>query len=168
MTFQTFKTGLLIAALATLVAACSSTSTEDGSADEGMYDSGGTSTGTVGSDSPYGSGSDLGAGGLDTVFYFEFDKAVLRSDARAALDTHAQRLRGSDRQIRLEGHADERGTREYNMALGERRANAVKEYLTLQGVNGNNLEVISYGEERPAQLGSDEQSLSLNRRVEMK
>ena len=81
---------------------------------------------------------------------------------------HAQRLRGGNRQVRLEGHADERGTREYNMALGERRANAVKEYLTLQGVNGANLEVISYGEERPAQLGSDDQSWSLNRRVEMK
>lgn len=164
MTFQTLKTGFLVAVLSTLLAACSSTSSEDGTG-EGLSGSG-VGTGTAGSGST--SGSDLGAGGVATVFYFEFDKAVLTSEARTALDTHAQRLSGSDRQIRLEGHGDERGTREYNMALGERRANAVREYLVMQGMNGNNLEVISYGEERPAQLGSDEQSWSLNRRVEMK
>ncbi|HLS98840.1 MAG: peptidoglycan-associated lipoprotein Pal [Porticoccaceae bacterium] len=165
MTFQTLKTGFLVAVLSTLLAACSSTSTEDGAGADGMSGSG-VGTGTAGDGSAYG--DDLGAGGVATVFYFEFDKAVLTSEARAALDIHAQRLRGGNRQVRLEGHADERGTREYNMALGERRANAVKEYLTLQGVNAANLEVISYGEERPAQLGSDDQSWSLNRRVEMK
>jgi len=164
MTFQTLKTGFLVALLSTLLAACSSTSTEDGTG-EGLSGSG-VGTGTAGSGSAYG--DDLSAGGVATVFYFEFDRAVLTPEARAALDTHAQRLRGGNRQVRLEGHADERGTREYNMALGERRANAVREYLIMQGMNGNNLEVISYGEERPAQLGSDEQSWSLNRRVEMK
>lgn len=164
MTFQTLKTGFLVAVLSALLAACSSTGSEDGTG-EGLSGSG-VGTGTADSGSAYG--DDLGAGGVATVFYFEFDKAVLTSEARAALDTHAQRLRGSDRQIRLEGHGDERGTREYNMALGERRANAVREYLIMQGLNGNNLESISYGEERPAQLGSDEQSWSLNRRVEMK
>jgi peptidoglycan-associated lipoprotein len=162
MVFQSAKSWMLVAVLSLLVAGCSSTSTQDGS--ETASD---VATGTV-TDNGYGDGSDLGAGGVATVFYFEFDKAVLNAEARAALNIHAERLRGGSRQIRLEGHADERGTREYNMALGERRANAVKEYLTLQGVNGNNLEVISYGEERPAQIGSDEQSWSMNRRVEMK
>lgn len=167
MNFQALKTGFLVAVLSALLAACSSTSTEDGADGVGISGSdSGISTGTTGAGGAYG--SDLGAGGVDTVFYFEFDRAVLRPDARAALDIHAQRLRGNDRRVRLEGHADERGTREYNMALGERRANAVKEYLVLQGVNPSQLEVISYGEERPAQLGSDEQSWSLNRRVEMK
>ncbi|MCK9469469.1 MAG: peptidoglycan-associated lipoprotein Pal [Porticoccaceae bacterium] len=169
MTFQTLKTGFLVAVLSGLLAACSSTSTEDGSDGVGVSGTGtdgGITTGTTDTGGAYG--SDLGAGGIDTVFYFEFDRAVLRPEARAALDIHAQRLRSGDRQVRLEGHADERGTREYNMALGERRANSVKEYLVLQGVNPSQLEVISYGEERPAQLGSDDRSWSLNRRVEMK
>src|SRR5690606_11099185 len=165
MTFQTLKTGSLVAVLSTLLAACSSTSTEDGAGADGMSGRG-VGTGTAGDGSAYG--DDLGAGGVATVFYFEFDKAVLTSEARAALTIHAQRLRGGNRQVRLEGHADERCTREYNMALADRRANAFKEYLTLQGVNAANLEVISYGEERSSHLGSDDQSWSLNRRVEMK
>jgi peptidoglycan-associated lipoprotein len=103
-----------------------------------------------------------------TTFYFEYDSSDLKPEAMRALDVHAKDLQSAGNRVVLEGHTDERGTREYNMALGERRANAVKEYLVLQGVNPSQLEVISYGEERPAQLGSDEQSWSLNRRVEMK
>ena len=68
----------------------------------------------------------------------------------------------------MEGHADERGTREYNMALGERRAIAVKEFLVFQGVAANRIEVISYGEERAAAYGSNDRAWSLNRRVELK
>jgi len=68
----------------------------------------------------------------------------------------------------LEGHADERGTREYNMALGERRAKAVSRFLTVQGAGSNQIEVVSYGEERPAMMGHDEGSWSQNRRVELK
>jgi len=166
MSFQTIKTGFLIALLSTFLAACSSTSTEDGSAGAGMDGSaGGVSTGAAGSGSAYG--DDLSAGGVATVFYFDFDSSTLKSEARAALNMHAQRLKANPIYVRLEGHADERGSREYNMALGERRANAVKEYLVLQGVNGEYLEAISYGEERPAALGSDDSSWSLNRRVEM-
>lgn len=166
MNLQNLKAVFLITAMSIFLAACSSTSTEDSAGDGAYGDGSAVGTGTAGDGSAYG--EDLGAGGVDTVFYFEFDKAILRPEARAALDIHAQRLRGTSRQVRLEGHADERGTREYNMALGERRANAVKEYLVIQGVSSDNLEVISYGEERPAQLGSDEQSWSMNRRVEMK
>ncbi|MAT51797.1 MAG: peptidoglycan-associated lipoprotein [Porticoccaceae bacterium] len=166
MNLQNLKAVFLITVMSIFLAACSSTSTEDSAGDSAYGDGSAVGTGTAGDGSAYG--EDLGAGGVDTVFYFEFDKAILRPEARAALDIHAQRLRGTSRQVRLEGHADERGTREYNMALGERRANAVKEYLVIQGVSSDNLEVISYGEERPAQLGSDEQSWSMNRRVEMK
>ncbi len=104
----------------------------------------------------------------DTVFYFEFDKAVLSADARAALIAHAAFLKQYPSDIRLEGHADERGTREYNMALGERRAIAVKEFLVLQGVPGNTIEVISYGEERAASFGSNAAAWRMNRRVELK
>ncbi|UTW46459.1 OmpA family protein [bacterium SCSIO 12696] len=106
--------------------------------------------------------------GVDTIFYFDFDKAVLKPEAREALSAHAEVLRNSPRNVRLEGHADERGTREYNLALAERRANTVRDYLLLQGVNGSYIEVISYGEEEPAVSGSDAESYALNRRVELK
>lgn len=104
----------------------------------------------------------------ETVFYFDFDKALLKADSRAALLEHATALKSNTRNVRLEGHADERGTREYNMALGERRAIAVKEFLVFQGVAANRIEVISYGEERAASYGSNESAWSLNRRVELK
>lgn len=105
---------------------------------------------------------------IDTTFYFEFDSAVLTSGARAALMLHAEQLTASPRSVRLEGHADERGSREYNMALGERRANAVRDFLVLQGVNVANIETVSYGEERPAVMGTGESAWSKNRRVELK
>lgn len=104
----------------------------------------------------------------DTVFYFAFDKAVLSDDSRAALVENAQFLMSNPRAIRLEGHADERGTREYNMALGERRANAVKDFMIMQGVSGSMIEVISYGEEQAASFGSSAAAWSMNRRVELK
>lgn len=107
------------------------------------------------------------ATGLDTVFYFDFDKSQLRVDVRAALDEHAAYLRNKTGVIRLEGHADERGTREYNLALGERRARAIADYLTIQGVPNSQIETISYGEEKPAAVGHTEAAWSNNRRVEL-
>jgi peptidoglycan-associated lipoprotein len=77
-------------------------------------------------------------------------------------------LKNNSQRVRLEGHADERGTREYNQALGARRANAVADYLVLQGVSRSRVETISYGEERPAATGSGESAWSKNRRVELK
>lgn len=108
------------------------------------------------------------AGDLVNVFYFDFDKSTLTASARAALDAQAAYLRGNNVSVRLEGHADERGSREYNLALGERRAKAVADYLAIQGVSRSRMEVVSYGEERPVSLGSDESSWSANRRVELK
>ena len=106
--------------------------------------------------------------GVDTIFYFEFDRAVLKPEVREALAAHAGQLRSNPRSIRLEGHADERGTREYNLVLAERRANTVRDFLVLQGVDGSIIEVVSYGEEKPAAYGSDSESMALNRRVELK
>ena len=103
-----------------------------------------------------------------TIFYFDFDKALLKTESRTALLEHALVLKSNSRSIRLEGHADERGTREYNMALGERRAIAVKEFLVLQGISADRIEVISYGEERATAYGSNSEAWSLNRRVELK
>lgn len=108
------------------------------------------------------------AAALQTVFYFDFDQATLSSDTRAALDAQAASLKGGNSKVRLEGHADERGTRDYNMALGERRANAVANYLIINGVERYRVEVVSYGEERPMADGSDEGSYAKNRRVEIK
>lgn len=102
------------------------------------------------------------------VFYFDFDQSELKPEAREALVYHAEQLlANSNIRVRLEGHADERGTREYNLALGERRAQAVQRYLEVQGVPSSRLEIISYGEERPAQSGTTEAAYALNRRVEL-
>ena len=104
----------------------------------------------------------------DTLFFFGFDKSDLSQDALDDLDAHAKYL-AADRsaKVRLEGHADERGSRAYNLALGERRANAVARYLVIQGVNRSQIESISYGEERPLSLSRDENGWSRNRRVEL-
>jgi len=103
---------------------------------------------------------------LDTVF-FDFNEYSLTASARRVLDANADCLRSrSNSRITLAGHADERGTEEYNLHLGEKRANAVKKYLTTLGVEGSKLNTISYGEERPAARGADEGSWSQNRRVE--
>jgi len=161
---------LLLGLLSFGLIGCGSSATRTGGADGGSatVGDGGVATGTV-SDSGLrgGSAGDL-ASVADTVFYFDFDKSILKPEARTALEMHAASLRNNNRSIRLEGHADERGTREYNMALGERRAMVVKEFLVLQGVGGDRIEVISYGEESPAASGSNEEAWSLNRRVEMR
>jgi len=102
------------------------------------------------------------------VIYFDFDKSDIKSDSRDIIAAHAKYLAGhSSARITLEGHADERGSREYNMGLGERRANAVSKFMMLQGVAARQIEVISYGEERPAAFGHDESSWQLNRRAEI-
>lgn len=102
-----------------------------------------------------------------TLYYFAFDSYNLNTQARADLDVVAKLLKASGEKVRLEGHADERGSRDYNLALGEKRANAVANYLTVQGVKASQLEIISYGKEKPAVLGSNEDAWSKNRRVEL-
>lgn len=103
-----------------------------------------------------------------TTFYFDFDQSVIKPEARAALEAHAQKISSTNASVVLEGHADERGTREYNLALGERRAEAVARYLTALGVSSAKIESVSYGEERPASMAHDEAGWSLNRRVELR
>ena len=101
------------------------------------------------------------------VVYFEFDKADVRSDMRTVLQRNAEWLRRHPRvKVSVEGNCDERGTEEYNMALGQRRAEAVKSYLVSLGIASNRLSTISYGEERPADPGHDESAWAKNRRVE--
>ncbi len=104
----------------------------------------------------------------DLVVYFEYDLSDIRSEFNAMLAAHGRYLANNpSANIRLEGHADERGSREYNIGLGERRAQAVRRVLLLQGASGTQISTVSYGEERPAILGSDEEAWKLNRRVEL-
>ncbi|MFZ9395492.1 MAG: peptidoglycan-associated lipoprotein Pal [Erythrobacter sp.] len=100
------------------------------------------------------------------VIFFDTDRFNIDSADAAALQTQAQYLaQYSQVSITIEGHADERGTREYNLALGERRANSAKNYLVSLGVNANRIATVSYGKERPVALGSDEASWARNRRA---
>lgn len=109
--------------------------------------------------------ADLAATAGDRVF-FTFDAYALSADARATLSRQAQWLRQHPRVAFLvEGHADERGTREYNLALGDRRARAAADFLTQQGIAPGRITTISYGKERPEALGSDEASHAQNRRA---
>ena len=108
------------------------------------------------------------ASAVGSVFYFDYDSSSLGDDARAAIDAHVALMMSGSGNVRLEGHTDERGTREYNLALGERRANAVRDYMVASGVPAYRIETISYGEENPVAYGSGESSWSKNRRVEIK
>ncbi|MBX9914354.1 MAG: OmpA family protein [Pseudomonadaceae bacterium] len=102
-----------------------------------------------------------------TTFYFAYDSSDLLPEAMRALDVHAKDLKGDGSRVVLQGNTDQRGTREYNMALGERRGMAVQRYLVLQGVSPAQLEVVSYGKERLAATGTDEDSMAQNRRVNL-
>lgn len=105
---------------------------------------------------------------IGRVFYFEFDRSELRPEARTQLSQHARYLRdNSGSRVVIYGHTDERGTREYNLALGERRAAAVRSYLQSLGVANRQMSVVSYGEERPVDPRSNEQAWALNRRAEL-
>lgn len=174
-TEKIFKFGMAMLLTLTL-AACASSDTDETSGSD-VIDSSNSSSGS-------GSATSSGAGGSSslttaqmeqrdaamdtTVFYFEFDRSDLSAEARAALVYHANYLKDNpSARYRLEGHADERGTREYNLALGERRAQAVERYLQVQGVSSNQLETISYGEENPVDPGTSEAAYSRNRRVEI-
>jgi peptidoglycan-associated lipoprotein len=102
------------------------------------------------------------------VVYFDYDQADIRPEFNAMLEAHGRFLASNtNSQVRLEGHTDERGSREYNIGLGERRAQAVRRVLMLQGATAAQVSTVSYGEERPSASGSDEESWRLNRRVEL-
>jgi len=154
MITKALKQGLTLAVVMSFLVGCSSS------------DNKGTETPTTGT-APV-TDTSASAETLSSVVYFDFDQYALTAESRAVLLAHADKLKGASVAVRLEGHADERGSREYNMALGEKRANAVRDFLVTQGVNGSSLEVVSFGEEQPAATGSDEASWSQNRRVEVK
>jgi peptidoglycan-associated lipoprotein len=131
---------------------------------------GGSTSATSGSTGITGSALDSATTkALQTlVIYFDFDQAEIKPEFADVVRAHGQRLAtNANLQVRLEGHTDERGSREYNIGLGDRRAKSVQRALMLNGANASQITTVSYGEERPAATGSDEESWRLNRRVEI-
>ena len=173
---QTIKMGLMAFSLFALVACSSSGDTDESGAMGSEGSSSSSSSGSTARTNPGSTSGQLTQEEIraqnalrQTVFYFDFDIAEFKAADRETLSFHARDLAAnSSKRIRLEGHADERGTREYNLALGERRANSARDFLIQEGVNSSLIEVISYGEESPAAMGSNEESWALNRRVELK
>ncbi len=134
-------------------------------------DAGATTSGT-GSD-PYGDVEEIddpfANSEVDNVIYFEFDSSEVRAQDQDIVAGHATMLNSNPNlRVRLEGHADERGSREYNIGLGERRAQSVRRALMFQGARTPQIRTVSFGEERPAAMGSTESAYSQNRRVEIR
>ena len=124
--------------------------------DDGTSGSGGTQSGT----------GDVDPLSVRTV-YFGYDEAIINDEAQAIIRAHAEVLvENPDATVLISGHADERGTREYNLALGDQRAEAVSSYFQEFGVDVSRISVVSFGEESPAAMGSNESAWSLNRRAE--
>jgi len=146
---------LLLAGALALSACATTNKTSSGSAGQG--------TGSAGGPIP-GSQEDLVVNVGDRVF-FDYNEYALKDEGRATLQRQAAWMKKYPSVVvQVEGHCDERGTREYNLALGERRANSVKNYLVALGVDANRLQTISYGKERPAVEGHDDASFAQNRR----
>ena len=148
-----FRTTFPALALAGLLAACA--------APQEAATVGGAGAGAI---TP-GTQEDLVANVGDRVF-FDFDRSSVRADQRPVLERQAAWLAQHPQvQVMVEGHADERGTREYNLALGQRRANAARDVLVASGVAGARIQTISYGKDRPEALGSNEEAWAQNRRA---
>ncbi len=162
--FSKIAFGTLVVAF--LVAGCAKKTTPSG-AGEGGTTSGSGPEATAGSESPVGGGSsDASLSSLPKA-YFEFNSSNIRDADRPGLTSASGLLKKSKSAVTIEGHCDERGSVEYNLALGERRAQSVKSYLVKLGVDGKRLSTISYGEERPADTGHDEAAWAKNRRAEL-
>ena len=170
MALQNTITRLLPLTLAAcLLAGCGGTNTiPDPEPDDSTMGGGADSSGSGDFDG-FGGGEEIPFGGeaaeLADTIYFDFDSYEVRSGDADIVSRHSIQILDSGASVRLEGHADERGSREYNIGLGERRAQAVRRMLMIQGVPATQISTVSFGEERPAELGSDEAAYAANRRV---
>lgn len=161
---------VLVAVLSLLLAACGGDKGIKGEEGDiaGAGEDGVTASGLAGEDGASGSalGADMEQLLSTNTVYFEFDSSAVDQESQRVIEAHSQFLiENPDVNVVLEGHADERGTREYNLALGERRANSVAEIMMAYGVSAGRIQTISYGEERPAALGGGESAWQQNRRV---
>ncbi len=158
--------GLIALVMALLLTGCGGNAKDD---QDGAANGTSVETGGVAGEGGIG-GEQLGADGRPTTLriHFEFDSAKVSDDSRITLEAHASYLSANpDIKLKLEGHTDERGTREYNLALGERRANSAAKLLKVLGVDGARIETTSYGEEKPVDENHDDTAWSQNRRVEI-
>jgi peptidoglycan-associated lipoprotein len=164
--------------VAVTLAGCAGTATKEQedlgygtySGEAGGAQSGGVGEGGVAGGAALDDSASAGprASARNRTVYFDFDRDEVKPEFRQIVADHGRYLAANPAvRVRLEGHADERGSREYNIGLGERRAQAVRQALLLQGAAASQLSTVSYGEERPAMTGSDEESWALNRRVEI-
>jgi peptidoglycan-associated lipoprotein len=178
------RTSLCVAALVALLAGCSSPVKLDegapvadakptpvgpgsGAAGAGAAGAGASQSGVTTVDAT--KTAPAAASGLGRVVYFDFDSYALREEFRPLIEAHAKALTAArNKRILIEGHTDERGGREYNLALGQRRAEAVARSLALLGVASGQVEAVSFGKERPAVDGHDESAWAKNRRAEIK
>jgi len=163
---------LVVLLLTALLAGCpASPSIPDPEPTDTTYGDSGASTDGM-DDGGMGDGEfieDPSAGELGMVIYFDFDSSEVRPQDQELVSRHAMQTSGDmGVRVRLEGHADERGSREYNIGLGERRSQAVRQMLMIQGVSASQISTVSFGEERPASFGSSEMDYAQNRRVEIK
>ena len=163
-----------VAAAMFLLAGCAGTTVPDPDPTDTTY-GGDTGTTTGAGDGSLGDGEEIpwnedpSAGELGMIIYFEFDSSEVRAVDQDLVARHAMQLTSNPGyQVRLEGHADERGSREYNIGLGERRAQAVRQMLLIQGVSPDQISTVSFGEERPVGFGSSESDYAQNRRVEFR
>ncbi|WP_434985705.1 peptidoglycan-associated lipoprotein Pal [Vreelandella zhaodongensis] len=184
MQLKPLARSLAVALSIVVIAGCSSTGGTQGGDAHGSQTGSTTGTGTsgtgqygsttgTGTGSGFGTGSGASAGQqADSripevrTIHFDFDRDTIKSEYESVVMAHARYLRANpNSRVVLHGHTDERGTREYNMALGERRANAVQRFLNIQGVSPSQMSVVSYGEERPVASGQSESAYAQNRRV---
>ena len=173
---QHFKRISLALTIAALVAGCSTgvkldeAPVEDRSASSQMGSNAGSTSqsGVAGVNLGQSDRDTAGPMGISRTVYFDFDSYVVKSEYQATLDAHARFIQAvPGRTVVLEGHTDDLGGREYNLALGQRRAEAVRRSLALLGVADGSMEAISYGKEKPAVAGTHDDARSQNRRVEI-
>jgi peptidoglycan-associated lipoprotein len=168
---------VILLAVAVLAVACKSQPERDGESSTQVPESNGndvTTGGVATVNADRQSGSSQGAVGPEgplaaqRVIHFDYDSSDIRTEYVDVIAAHGRFLAGNATvRVRLEGHSDERGSREYNIGLADRRAQTVRRALSLQGVQESQIATVSYGEERPAAAGSDENAWSKNRRVEI-
>ncbi|MDB5881412.1 MAG: pal [Ramlibacter sp.] len=172
-----FKGVFAAFAVAVALVACSSVPlsdvpVEDKGASSVGQQPGGPGTGAQSGVAPVvtdtAAGSVAGPANVSRLIYFDYDSYEIKPEFQTLIESHARFMKANaDRRLAIEGHTDERGGREYNLALGQRRAEAVRRALVLLGVADNRLEAVSFGKEKPADPGSDETAFAKNRRAEL-
>jgi peptidoglycan-associated lipoprotein len=177
---NTFYRHLFTAAVVASLAACSSVKLDDQAPVESRTGTGAGAAGGTGGANSAGSSqtrvapvdvtgtSNVNYSNLPRIVYFDFDSYVVKDDYRPVIEANAKALTTNRKmKMAVEGHTDDRGSREYNLALGQRRAEAVVKSLTLLGADQTQLEAVSFGEERPAVQGENEEAWAKNRRAEL-